>query len=329
MFTSFFLCSAAAGCVSTAKKSEPCCSEQDSTKGLHITFVSGSASTQRHTEIGLNDQIWEKQIHECPLQKCWHFVSCHAVDNVLLTSPSHWKRLFTAVLFAASPSIEIHFKPRNDRLNRDMPRISDLYMIDMMVESLSSNSFFNISSILPSSEPNQLQQKINAWNHRPILESIDLLSCNKIIRHFEDVVLCPQSPARSVGWHRKPRRLWGWHVIPPPKPNMTIEKQPHENVSPIKKGWFSIVMFVCWRVTLDMTSNEMSLGEHTQGGPHKATSPWPERLRSFPAEPQEVLSPKRCQLVSGQRNPRTTNIGSNELFLDCEPKKGYGRKRWI
>lgn len=163
----FFLCSAAAGCVSTAKKSEPCCSEQDSTKGLHITFVSGSASTQRHTEIGLNDQIWEKQIHECPLQKCWHFVSCHAVDNVLLTSPSHWKRLFTAVLFAASPSIEIHFKPRNDRLNRDMPRISDLYMIDMMVESLSSNSFFNISSILPSSFQSA-STKINAWNHRPI-----------------------------------------------------------------------------------------------------------------------------------------------------------------
>ena len=155
----FFLCSAAAGCVSTATKSEPCCSEQDhishSTKGLHITFVSGSASTQRHGEIGLNDQIWEKHIHECPWQKCSHFVSCHAVDNVLLTSPSHWKRLFTAVLFAASPSIEIHFQC-NDRLNWDMPRISDLYM---MLESLSSNNFFNISSILPSSEPNQLQQK--------------------------------------------------------------------------------------------------------------------------------------------------------------------------
>lgn len=165
----FFLCSAAAGCVSTAKKSEPCCSEQDhishSTKGLHIKFVSGSASTQRHGEIGLNDQIWEKQIHECPWQKCWHFVSCHAVDNVLLTSPSHWKRLFTAVLFAASPSIEIHFQ-RNDRLNWDMPRISNLWWLSHWAPTISSIYLqffhhlnpisFNKKSMLEITDPSRI-----------------------------------------------------------------------------------------------------------------------------------------------------------------------------
>ena len=85
-----------------SQKSKPCCSEKDhsnhSTKGLHITFVSGSASTHRHGEIGLNDQIWENENPWMSMAKMLALRFMPSIDNVLLTSPSHWKRLFTAVL---------------------------------------------------------------------------------------------------------------------------------------------------------------------------------------------------------------------------------------